>query len=133
MPVLLQPEFHVQIGYGNPFDQYYSCESVWLCTQDGVAVAYALVGWTAIGELTVLEIETRPGWRNRGLSRVLLKQVEEHYHSTVHTDGDFTRDGFVYLSKGMAHNMLYNFRDSSHLPATPADVSIFVDDWNEMR
>lgn len=124
--------YTLKIVPSDPVDPYFDCKELWFRTSDDEVIAYALIGWTALDELTVLEIEVRPGYRNQGVGSAVLVEIAERFNEVVHTNGDFTYDGFTYLPE-MEPNMLYTYRDSGHLPPVPGGVSIFVDDWDRGR
>lgn len=114
-----------------PEQPYVDCSVCWLVDDDNEAVGYALVGFTPQDELTVLEIEVRPGWRRQGLSKVLIAAIEEHFGSALHTNGDLTRDGAEWLPE-MPHDMFWKNQVST-TPHVPDWVSIFVDYWQAPR
>lgn len=74
----------------------------WLVV-DGVPVSYAKIyeRTTAHGtELTLCDIETREGHRNRGHARRLLELLAEGYGvAKVIHGGSYTPDGFSYISQ----------------------------------
>lgn len=102
----------------------------WLRLAEGTVVAYLRVihaPGDELAPLTACDIEVRPGHRERGYARTLIKQVEEHYGLVLTSSGTYTPLGFERLGARMP---VY---PGGGPPSVQVAAMSFVEDWDSLR